>query len=274
METQFDSALSAFKWIDTHCHFDLAPFNQNYAAAFLALQNAQVEKIIVPAVCAQSFSAIQMLAQNHASVYMALGLHPLFKHDEIALSQLAEQLAQAQKCVAIGEIGLDFFDKVALKTEQEARLHQQIELAQDFDLPVILHTRAAQDRLLKLIKQYPKVKGVLHAFSGSLQQAQAWVDLGYFIGVGGLITYERAQKTRKTIAALPNSALVLETDAPYMPLSGYQGQANRPERIALIFAQLAQLKGFLAENALDLAQQIYQNSLTCFPKLDFSSKSE
>ena len=169
-------------------------------------------------------------------LFAALGLHPLYiaQHHEPQLEQLAMLLAERpHKLVAVGEIGLDLYMDNPQFERQQSVLLAQLRLAKQHDLPVILHSRRTHDQLAAALRrmQLPR-RGVVHGFAGSLSQAQAFIRLGYYIGVGGTITYERAQKTRGVMAQLPLEALLLETDAPDMPLAGYQGQPNRPERAA------------------------------------------
>ena len=160
---------------------------------------------------------------------------------------MATKLIEAQaddRCVAVGECGLDFAVADVNRDQQLQWLQAQLQLANEHHLPVILHCRKAFPELLTLLRQHlPKMGGVYHGFSGSYQQATQLVDLGIKIGVGGTITYSRAQKTRATIAKLPLSALLLETDAPDMPVAGYQGQPNRPERLVDIATVLAEIRG-------------------------------
>ncbi|MDU6410386.1 MAG: TatD family hydrolase [Yersiniaceae bacterium] len=233
-------------FIDTHCHFDFPPFVGEAAASVARAADHQVRQIIVPAVTADRFDGVLALADRHDALFAALGLHPLFitQHDDAALARLAAHLKQPPATlVAVGEIGLDLYMDNPHFERQKALLEDQLHLAKQANLPVILHSRRTHDQLFSLLrKQALPATGVVHGFAGSLAQAQAFVKLGYAIGVGGTITYERAQKTRKTIAALPLSCLLLETDAPDMPLAGYQGQPNRPERAAQVFEVLCQLR--------------------------------
>lgn len=231
---------------DTHCHFDFPPFSDDEANSISLAAQAGVTKIIVPAIEADRFSTVLALADNYPALYAAVGLHPIVihKHQDASLALLEHHLQQrSPKLVAIGEIGLDLYMENPLFDKQEAMLDAQLKLAKRYDLPVILHSRRTHDKLAAHLKRHnlPRT-GVVHGFSGSLQQAERFVAMGYKIGVGGTITYPRASKTRDVIARLPLSALVLETDAPDMPLNGWQGQPNRPERIADVFQTLCTLR--------------------------------
>lgn len=236
----------SFRFIDTHCHFDFPPFTGDEAASIARAGDAGVERIIVPAIAARYFERVCHLARQHTALYAALGLHPIVieEHSEESLQQLEQILAaKPEKVVALGEIGLDLYRDDPQFERQQQVLDAQLKLAKRFDLPVILHSRRTHDKLAMHLKKHdlPR-RGVVHGFAGSLQQAQRFVELGYCIGVGGTITYPRASKTRDVMAQLPLSALLLETDAPDMPLNGFQGQPNRPERAAQVFDILCELR--------------------------------
>jgi TatD DNase family protein len=236
----------SFRFIDTHCHFDFPPFTGDEAASIARACDAGVERIIVPAIAARYFERVCHLARQHTALYAALGLHPIVieEHSEESLQQLEQILAaKPEKVVAIGEVGLDLYRDDPQFERQQQMLDAQLKLAKRFDLPVILHSRRTHDKLAMHLKKHdlPR-RGVVHGFAGSLQQAQRFVELGYCIGVGGTITYPRASKTRDVMAQLPLSALLLETDAPDMPLNGFQGQPNRPERAAQVFDILCELR--------------------------------
>ncbi|MEB5923700.1 MULTISPECIES: TatD family hydrolase [Franconibacter] len=257
------------RFIDTHCHFDFAPFPGDEARSLAQAAQAGVEKIILPAIEAERFATVLSLAEEHKGIHAALGLHPIviYKHNDAALALLEHHLQnRPQKMVAIGEIGLDLYMENPLFERQEAILDAQLQLAKRYELPVILHSRRTHDKLAMHLKRHdlPR-KGVVHGFAGSLQQAQRFVEMGYRIGVGGTITYPRASKTRNVIAQLPLSALLLETDAPDMPLNGFQGQPNRPERVNGVFDVLCELR---PEPPELIADTILQNTLQLF---DFSA---
>ena len=250
---------------DTHCHFDFPPFSGNECESIVRAAEAGVTKIIVPAVEAQYFQRVSALAENYTALYAALGLHPIAieKHDFSDLDILGQSLQnKSSKLVAIGEIGLDLYMDIPLFDKQQQLLDAQLKLAKRYDLPVILHSRRSHDVLAGHLKrhQLPRT-GVVHGFAGSLQQAERFIALGYCIGVGGTITYPRASKTRDVMATLPLSSLVLETDAPDMPLNGWQGQPNRPERAALVYQTLCELR---PESAAEIASALQANTEALF----------
>lgn len=253
------------RFIDTHCHFDFPPFVGDEANSIARAAEADVVRIIVPAVDASRFERIATLAEQHPALYAALGLHPIAidQHEEAHLDQLERWLKhKPAKLVAIGEIGLDLYMENPEFARQEALLDAQLRLAKQYDLPVILHSRRTHDKLALHLRRHdlPR-RGVVHGFAGSLQQAQAFIKLGYAIGVGGTMTYARASKTRNTLAQLPLTSLLLETDAPDMPLSGFQGEPNRPERARLVWQALCELR---PEAPQEIADALWRNTQTLF----------
>ncbi|WP_127959182.1 TatD family hydrolase [Serratia microhaemolytica] len=255
----------SYSFTDTHCHFDFPPFCGDEQASLQRAAEAGVQQIIVPTVTAAGFAPVLALAQQYPALFAALGLHPLYvqQHQDHHLVELSQALAtQPTKLIAVGEIGLDLYMPDPCFARQQTLLAAQLKLAKQYDLPVLLHSRRSHDQLSMLLRRadLPR-RGVVHGFAGSLAQAQTFLSLGYYIGVGGTITYPRAQKTRRVIAQLPLASLLLETDAPDMPLAGYQGQANRPERLREIFSALCQLRD---EPAAEIAWQLQQNVQVLF----------
>jgi len=253
------------RFVDTHCHFDFPPFVGDEAASLARAAAAGVEKIIAVGVSADRFAGVLALAKQHDAVYAALGMHPMAiaEHGEPQLAALEQHLkARPPKLVAIGEIGLDLFIDNPQFERQQALLDAQLRLARDYDLPVILHSRRTHDKLALHLRRIalPR-RGVVHGFAGSEQQALAFIRAGYSIGVGGTITYQRASKTRNTLARLPLSALLLETDSPDMPLQGFQGQPNRPERVKEVWQALCELR---PESPEQIAEILRQNTRTLF----------
>lgn len=253
------------RFVDTHCHFDFPPFTGDEEQSIAKAAEAGVQAIIVPSVEAAYFSRVLDLSTHHPALYAALGLHPIVieRHRNEDIERLDEIVQTAgDKLVAIGEIGLDLYREHPHFERQQTILDAQLRLAKRHDLPVILHSRRTHDKLAMHLKRIdlPR-KGVVHGFSGSLQQAQRFIELGYKIGVGGTITYPRASKTRDVMAQLPLSALLLETDAPDMPLNGFQGQPNRPEQAARVFATLCELR---KETEEAIASALLENTRSVF----------
>ena len=253
-------------WIDTHCHLDAPAFAADRLAVRAAARAAGVAHCVLVAVERSNWQAVRDLAHATGDSY-ALGIHPLFtpQAQESDIAALRAQLEQWQgdpQLVAVGEIGLDLYRDEPQFDRQQALLEAQLRLAKRYDLPVILHSRRTHDKLAMLLKKHALPRtGVVHGFAGSLQQAERFVQLGYKIGVGGTITYPRASKTREVMARLPLSALLLETDAPDMPLNGFQGQPNRPERAACVFSTLCELR---PEPAEEIASTLMSNTKAIF----------
>ena len=244
-----------FRFVDTHCHFDFPPFAGDEAQSIQQAAGAGVQAIIVPAIEAAHFDRVLDLARMYTALYAALGLHPIVieKHLDAHIDVLDDKLRSgSEKLVAIGEIGLDLYREDPQFERQQTILDAQLKLAKRHDLPVILHSRRTHDKLAMHLKRHDLPRtGVVHGFAGSLQQAQRFIALGYKIGVGGTITYPRASKTRDVMTQLPLSSLLLETDAPDMPLNGFQGEPNRPEQAARVFTTLCDLRNEPADVIAD-----------------------
>lgn len=252
------------KLFDTHCHFDFDEFQDDFEHNLKLAEEQGVSRILIPSVGPSNWSRIQTLAKQNPHLYYALGFHPCFldQSSEQFLPQLEQYLSlECTQCVAIGECGLDFAADVPVSL-QEKVLEIQFELARRFELPVILHSRKAHNRLIQMVKAAKLPKGgVVHAFSGSYQQAMEWIRSGFYIGVGGTITYPRAKKTRSAIEKLPIENLVIETDAPDMPILGYQGVPNHPAKLIHVFNELVKLR---CGEKQPIASQLWKNSNFAF----------
>ncbi len=208
-------------WIDTHCHLDAAEFDADRDAVVARARAAGVTQIVLPAVARANFDGVRRLAHTHGFAY-ALGIHPLYveqaaEDDLAALRNALAEYRDDARLVAVGEIGLDHFVP-GLDRARQARFYAaQLALAREFDLPVILHVRKSADTLLKHLRLTPVHGGIAHAFNGSEQQARAFMALGFKLGFGGTLTFERALQIRRLAQQLPLDAIVLETDAPDIP---------------------------------------------------------
>jgi TatD DNase family protein len=230
---------------DTHIHLDLKEYADDLPQVLARSEVRGVNRWIVPAINSANWARLPVLHQQYPQLYYALGLHPWFlanEHDK-AFSELESFLQQRPAgLVAIGECGLDGAVDVPMAL-QITMLEKQLALASEYQLPVILHSRKAHNELLRIVKQFKLPRGgVWHAFSGSRQQAEQFIELGFMLGVGGVITYLRAEKTRKAVAKLPLESLLLETDGPTMPLFQRQGARNEPAYVPDVLAELAMLK--------------------------------
>ena len=245
--------------IDSHCHLDFPAFDPDRADILRRCRARGIRDIVIPGVCARHWPRLRDLCRREPGLHPALGLHPLFIEDHRAeeLTLLRQQIEQ-DRPVAIGEIGLDFYSATADRTRQLHLFEQQLLIARDANLPVLLHVRKAHEPVLKALKEIAVVGGIAHAFNGSLQQAQRYMDLGFKLGFGGVVTYERSRKLRRLAQALPLEAIVLETDAPDMTVAAHQGERNSPEYLPEILTTLARLR---AESAEEIAEQTTRNAL-------------
>jgi TatD DNase family protein len=245
------------KLIDSHCHLDFEAFDHDRDEVIHHCQQLGVTDIIVPGVTAETWDRLITVCQQSEELHLALGLHPMFMsvHQPEHITLLSDYIQQYQP-IAIGEIGLDFYLDNHDKQSQLDLFEAQLIIARDAKLPAILHVRKAHDQTLSLLKKYQITKGIVHAFSGSLQQAQLYIKQGFLLGIGGAITHERATRLRQLFSTLPLSSLALETDAPDMPLANMSEQRNTPENIPQIVATLAELR---AESKKHIAEITYQN---------------
>jgi TatD DNase family protein len=274
------------QWIDSHCHLDAFEFSGDVLTVRADACVKGVAHCVIPAVEVANFDAVRLLAHQTQDSY-CLGIHPLYvpQATEADLATLEAQLATHHsdpRLVAMGEIGLDFFVPAlctaAMREKQEHFYRAQLRLARQHDLPVVLHVRRSADRLLKHLRELTGGKpwcGIAHAFNGSEVQAQAFIQLGFKLGFGGAVTYERALQLRRLATTLPLDALVLETDAPDIPphwlyataeqrAAGVAQGRNTPGELPRMAAVVAQLRGLaLAE----LAQATRANTCNALPKV-------
>jgi TatD DNase family protein len=285
-------------WIDTHCHLDAAEFLPDAGAVRARAARNDVGHCVLPAVQVANFEAVRRLAHNGRDSY-ALGIHPLYvgQAQDADLGRLDAQLQQHRddpRLVAVGEIGLDYFvpelTTSPLRERQEYFYLAQLRLARQHGLPVLLHGRRAADRLLKGLRTVaaesggaraaapagePAWHGIAHAFNGSDSQAQAFIALGFKLGFGGALTYDRALQLRRLAASLPLETIVLETDAPDMPphwlyktagqrAAGEVQGRNEPGELPRIGAELAALRGM---PLADLALATTHNAIAALPRL-------
>ncbi|GKT22120.1 TatD family hydrolase [Acidovorax sp. SUPP3334] len=269
-------------WIDTHCHLD--EFEAHAGLEHLdrvrgEAAKAGVAHCVLPAVELSNLDAVRRLAHRHGDSY-ALGIHPLFtgRAGDRDVDALAEALAAHHgdpRLVAIGEIGLDYFVPELDGPRQERFYRAQLQLAQRFDLPVILHVRRSCDKVLKGLRERRVRGGIAHAFNGSLQQAEAFIAMGFKLGFGGAVTFDRALQLRRLAAELPLQSLVLETDAPDIPphwlyvtaaerAAGAPPARNTPGELPRIAEVVAGLRGMPVD---ELAQATRANAIAALPRL-------
>ena len=274
------------QWIDSHCHLDAFEFSGDLAQVRAEAKSNGVVHCVIPAVEVANFDAVRQIAHQMGDSY-CLGIHPLYvpQASEADLATLDAHLSQHRddpRLVAVGEIGLDYFvpqlTQSPLREKQEHFYRAQLKLARKYDLPVVLHVRRSADILLKHLRDFAAIKpwhGIAHAFNGSAVQAQEFIKLGFKLGFGGALTFERALQLRSLATSLPLSALVLETDAPDIPphwlyataeqrAQGAAQGRNAPGELPRIAAEVAQLRGI---SLAELAQAAQANTSEALPKV-------
>jgi TatD DNase family protein len=250
------------KIIDTHCHLDFEVFDADREQVLQDARDAGLVGIVVPGTHQQGWQNLLSVCAAHDALYPAIGLHPMFleQHKESDLG-LMEQTVEQTRPIAIGEIGLDARDSALDMDKQLFYFEQQLCIAQEKELPVILHILKTHEQALSLLKKYPVCGGTAHAFNGSLQQAEQYIELGFKLGFGGMLTYERSSKLRKLAAGLPLESIVLETDAPDMTVFQHQYQRNSPVYLPYCLQALAEVRN---ETPEVIAAQTTENAISVF----------
>jgi TatD DNase family protein len=244
--------------IDTHCHLDVPEFDDDRSGVLCDARRRGVAAIVVPGIRRAGWHGLLHLCHEQEDLFPALGLHPLYLNEHrVEDVRALEALIGQTRLVAVGEIGLDYYRRELDRERQQTLFEAQLRLAQDAGLPVILHVRKAHDQVLETLRRIKVVGGIAHAFNGSLQQAGQYMELGFKLGFGGMLTYERSRRLRALARALPAEALVLETDAPDMTVMQYRGQRNSPAYLPYCLEALAEVRG---EEQPWLAQQTSRNA--------------
>ena len=248
--------------VDSHCHLDASEFDADRSDVIARARAAGVQVQVVPAVTAASWPTLRETCRMADGLYPAYGLHPMFldAHRPEHLDDLRGWIERERPC-AVGECGLDFFVAGLDAELQQQYFMGQLRMAREFDLPVIVHARRAVDAVIAAIKQVGGLRGVVHSFPGSPEQAAQLHKLGFLLGLGGPLTYDRAHRLQRLVAAMPLEQLLLETDAPDQPDAGIRGGRNEPARLPVILETVARLRGQPAE---DIAAQTTANAKRLF----------
>lgn len=230
---------------DSHVHLDAPEFDADRAQVLRAARAAGVAEMLVPAVTAGTWDRLRTVCASVPGLYPAYGLHPCYlpEHADADLTRLEDWL-RAQQAFAVGECGLDFFAPQLDRARQLRLLHGQFEIASRFGLPLVLHARHAFEAMILELRRFGRpLRGVVHSFSGSAEQAQELWKLGFLVGIGGPVTYERARRLRRIVAGIPLESLLLETDAPDQPGVRQRGQRNQPAYLPDVLHCIAELRG-------------------------------
>ena len=257
-------------YIDSHCHLDFACFDENRPQILQACTALGVNQIIIPSTQRAAWPKVSRLCQQFADLYPAYGIHPYFLADQTLTDiDYLGMFCETHNAIAVGEIGLDNWPGSVPLESQVSYFEAQLQVAKALSLPVILHARKSYDLVLTILRRKRFVDGgVVHAFNGSWVQAQRFIALGFVLGIGGTITYPRARKAIGILQKLTDDDFVLETDAPDMPISGFQGQPNSPLRIPDIALCVAQIRG---QSMSDIARHTSANVGRIFPHINKES---
>lgn len=229
--------------IESHCHLDDPRFDADREAVLTRARGAGITQIVVPGVTAATWPRTRQVCMQHPGLHAAYGLHPYFltEHRDAHLAAL-EAWIERERPIAVGECGLDLYLKDLDLAAQERFFAAQLAIAQAAGLPVIIHARRAVDQVLKHLRRVPGLRADIHSFAGSEQQARQLIDLGCCLGIGGSVTYERAQRLRRVVQVVPLEALLLETDAPDQPGAAHRGERNEPAYLTEVLATVAALR--------------------------------
>lgn len=240
-----------YKIFDTHSHYDDEAFDEDREEVLKQIQEAGVIGVLNCACSKKSLTTTNELTLNYDFIYGALGIHPsdAYDYNEDVRAEIIEKVNSNKKILAIGEIGLDYYWEENPDRETQKRVfREQMELARELNLPVVIHDRDAHKDTLDIMKEYPEVKGIVHCFSGSLEFAKECVKLGYYIGITGVVTFKNAKKIVEVVEGIDLEKLLVETDCPYMAPVPNRGKRNKSDYIEHIIEQIALIKGIEARD--------------------------
>lgn len=254
-------------FIETHCHLDYLKA-EPLEEILKKISEAGINKVVTIGVDPLNLDKVQELSRTYPEVYYTQGIHP---HDakeatEIEFEKIRSRGKEA-KMVAVGEIGLDYHYNNSPQDIQKTVFEKQLQLACDLDLPVVIHTREADEDTRAILKNFSsqlKRKGVVHSFTSSLELAEFVLSEGFYIGFNGIITFKKAENVQEVVKITPTSRILFETDSPFLTPVPHRGKENAPYYLPFVAAKIAELKNVDLEK---LKSEVYQNSLNCFPKL-------
>ena len=269
--------MSTLELVDTHCHLNLGALSNELPQVLERARQAGVRAILVPGIDLETSRSAANLAEVHTDLFAAVGVHPhhASRWDDQTAREL-EAAASSGRVVAIGEIGLDYYRLLSTKEQQQRAFLAQLEIARGLELPVVIHQRESENDTLAILHEWsadlPEAlrarAGVLHAFSASERAASQAVEMGFYIGIAGPITYPRADSLRRIVENLPGERLLTETDAPYLAPAPYRGKRNEPAYVRAITETIAEIRGIepesagrlFADNARDLFRWDYEST--------------
>ena len=237
---------------DTHAHYDDRQFEEDRAELLGSMQEQGVGMIVDAGSDIASWDKIRQLTEQYPFIYGAIGVHPdeVGELDEEKMQRM-EKLLSGEKMVAVGEIGLDYYWDKEKRDLQKKWFIRQLELARQLDLPVIIHSREAAADTMEIMKQHAKgLDGVIHCFSYSPEQAKEYVKMGFYLGIGGVVTFKNAKKLKEVVQEIPLEALVLETDSPYLAPVPHRGKRNNSQNLVYVAEEIAALKGVSYEEVV------------------------
>lgn len=242
--------------IDSHCHLDDDRFDNDRDDVVARANSLNIKKIVIPATTANRWAKVKQVVTTYEGVYAAYGLHPMFieQHAAIHIRELDEWLDR-ENAVAVGECGIDFYQSRVDEKWQKQLFKEQLQLAVNHQLPIIVHVRKAMDEVISLLRKNTPEGGVIHSFSGSLQQAQQLIDLGFKLGIAATVGFERAKKLRSVVAQVPDYGLLLESDAPDQPGAAHRGERNEPCYIVEHLNTIAELRDISISELCELLER-------------------
>lgn len=248
--------------IDTHSHIDSLEYRENFEEVLEDIRRNEVEKVIIPGCEPGGFERIINLCEKYDMLYGALGVHPeeLDKLTPDYIDKIKEGLKR-NEIKAIGEIGLDYHYCEETKAEQKKILRAQLEVAQEFQVPVLIHDREAHEDCFEILSDYELKTVVMHCFSGTAEFAQKCIEKGYYIGIGGVVTFKNAKDLKETTKIIPAERILLETDAPYLAPVPFRGKTNTPAYLKYIAQEIADLRGISIE---EVKKQTTENAERIF----------
>lgn len=253
-----------YKIFDSHSHYDDEAFDVDRENVLKELHDNGVINIMNCASSYESIDKVCNIVNNHEFIYGALGIHPenADEYNDVVLKEIKEKIINNKKIVAVGEIGLDYYwDENPERETQKEVFRKHMQLAEELNLPVIIHSREAHADTLEIMKEYPKVNGVVHCFSGSVEIAKECIKLGYYIGITGVVTFKNAKKVVEVVKEVPIDKLLVETDCPYMAPEPNRGKRNQSDYIQYVIEKIAEIKQM---DPLEINRKVNENTYKLF----------